>query len=66
MTMPVSAERVRKARAESICRKRQIPHRVGVRIGKVPGVGWCDVTPRITGGRQRRTRRSPTLRRSGG
>ena len=57
MTMPVLAERVRKARAESICRKCKSPIGVGVRIGKVPGVGWCHVTPCITGGRQRRTRR---------
>jgi hypothetical protein len=47
---PLLASRVRKARAESICRRCHSPISVGVPIGKIPGTGWCHLRPCIVGG----------------
>ena len=45
------AERVMRARAESICPQCKHPVGVGVQIGLIPEVGWCHVRPCIIGGR---------------
>ncbi|HUZ53630.1 MAG TPA: hypothetical protein VMU94_14025 [Streptosporangiaceae bacterium] len=45
------AERVMRARTESICPRCKCPVGVGVQIGLIPGSGWCHVRPCIVGGR---------------